>query len=179
MPLSRITPRVVRHAQAGLGALAFALASGCTSQSQQATTTAQSSSPTATESPAASAAPAPAASETTAQALRNGKAIFQTGIDLQRNRITAQPPPLMNSCAGCHTLTGSGGVHLPGGAVSADLRHPAMVTQQKPPYTIAMVERAISKGVDNQGHPLSPVMPRWKMSQRDLHDVALYVLSLK
>jgi len=111
--------------------------------------------------------------------LQNGKTIFQTGHDLQGTRITAQPPPLMPSCAACHRADGSGGVKLPQGAVSADLRHAAMVTQQQPPYTLALVERAASKGVDNQGHALSPVMPRWKLSPADLHDVALYVLSLK
>ena len=37
----------------------------------------------------------------------------------------------------------------------------------------------ISTGIDNQGEKLNAVMPRWKLSQRDLHDVAAYVLTLK
>ena len=82
------------------------------------------------------------------------------------------------SCAACHTPTGAGGMHLPGGAVSADLRYNALVNGQKPPYTIALLQRAITTGVDNQGEKLSPVMPRWKMSAKDLHDVAAYVLTL-
>jgi len=68
-------------------------------------------------------------------------------------------------------------VHLPGGAVSADLRYKALVTGQKPPYTLALLERAISTGIDNTGQPLSPVMPRWRLSKSDLHDVAYYVLT--
>jgi hypothetical protein len=68
-------------------------------------------------------------------------------------------------------------VHLPGGAVSADLRYKALVTAQKPPYTLALLERAVSTGVDNMGQRLNPVMPRWKLSKRDLHDVAYYVLT--
>ena len=83
----------------------------------------------------------------------------------------------MASCAACHRADGAGGVHLPGGAVSADLRHAALVTHQKPPYTLALLERAISRGVDNTGQRLNMVMPRWTMSKRDLHDVAQYVLT--
>ena len=109
--------------------------------------------------------------------MQNGKAIFQTGRDLQGTVIVAQPPALMPSCAACHKADGSGGMRLPNGAVSADLRHAALVTGQNPPYTLPLLERAISHGIDNQGHALSPVMPRWRMSQRDLHDVALYVLT--
>jgi len=109
--------------------------------------------------------------------IANGRSIFQTGKDVDGVQITAQPAALMPSCAACHHADGSGGMHLPGGAVSADLRHNALVTTQHPPYTVALLERAISTGIDNQGEHLSPVMPRWKLSQRDLHDVAEYVLT--
>ena len=68
-------------------------------------------------------------------------------------------------------------MHLPGGAVSADLRYKALVTDQKHPYTLALLERAISTGIDNEGQPLNKIMPRWKLSNTDLHDVAYYVLT--
>ena len=123
----------------------------------------------------ASATAAPSAAVDTAPA--NGRSIFQTGRDLDGKAITARTHPLFPSCAACHRADGSGGVHLPGGAVSADLRHKALVTDQKPPYTLALLERAISHGVDNTGQPLNRVMPRWTLSQRDLHDVAEYVLT--
>jgi mono/diheme cytochrome c family protein len=143
---------------------------GCSSSSQssQQTTTA-----TASEAPSPPASPAATANDP----LANGKAIFQTGTDLHGVRITAQPPPLMPNCAACHRANGSGGVHLPGGAVSADLRHHALVDVQKPPYTLALLERAISRGIDNTGQPLNRVMPRWRMTPSDLHDVAQYVLT--
>jgi mono/diheme cytochrome c family protein len=89
----------------------------------------------------------------------------------------AQPHALYPRCAACHQANGSGGMHLPGGAVSADLRHKALVTDQKHPYTLVLLERAISTGVDNEGQTLNPVMPHWKLSQSDLHDVAYYVLT--
>ena len=106
----------------------------------------------------------------------NGRMIFQTGRDIDGARITAQPPPLYGKCSACHRADGSGGVHFPDGAVSADLRHRALVTQQRHPYNMALLERAISTGIDNDGEKLDRVMPRWKMSARDLHDVAQYVL---
>lgn len=107
----------------------------------------------------------------------NGQSIFQTGRDSNGTQIVAQRPPLYPRCAACHRADGSGALHLPGGAVSADLRHKALVTDQKHPYTIRLVERAISTGIDNDGQPLNPLMPRWKLSGRDLHDVAYYVLT--
>ena len=106
----------------------------------------------------------------------NGRAIFQTGRDLAGIRIAASPRPLAPTCAVCHHANGAGGVHFPGGAVSADLRHRSLATM-RPPYSIALLERAISKGIDNQGQRLSPVMPRWRLSKNDLHDVAQYVLT--
>lgn len=110
-----------------------------------------------------------------ANPLADGKAIYQTGRDLSGAPIGAKPPALRPSCAACHGADGSGGVHLLGGAVSADLRHKALVTEQEKPYTQALLERAIATGIDNNGQALNPVMPRWNLSKRDLHDVAFYV----
>jgi mono/diheme cytochrome c family protein len=111
-------------------------------------------------------------------AVGNGRAIFQTGKDLDGVQIVAQRPPLENRCAACHRADGSGGMHFADGAVSADLRHRALVVEQKHPYTVPVLERAISTGMDNDGQRLDPVMPRWRLSPRDLHDVAQYVLTL-
>lgn len=109
--------------------------------------------------------------------LDNGRAIFDTGKDVDGVQIAAAAAPLRPYCAACHGATGAGGVHFPDGAVSADLRHRALVTQQRHPYTQALLERAISTGIDNDGKPLDPVMPRWRLSTSDLHDVAWYVLT--
>jgi mono/diheme cytochrome c family protein len=128
---------------------------------------------------AGSSASSSSATSSPHPSVANGKAIFLTGRDLRGARITAKRPPLFNACAACHNANGSGGKHLPGGAVSANLRHRALVTQQRHPYTLRLLERAISTGVDNEGKPLDPVMPRWQMSSRDLHDVAEYVLTLR
>lgn len=117
-----------------------------------------------------------AAAPTPWDSLANGRAIFQTGKDLNGLQIVAQSQPLFNKCSACHRADGSGGMHLHNGVVSADLRHRALVIEQKHPYTLRLLERAIATGVDNEGQKLNPMMPRWKLSQRDLHDVAQYVL---
>ncbi|HYK54620.1 MAG TPA: c-type cytochrome [Candidatus Eremiobacteraceae bacterium] len=106
----------------------------------------------------------------------NGRAIFDTGKDLDGVKIVAQPAPAFNSCEACHRANGSGGRHFSDGAISADLRHRALVMEQAHPYDLALIERAISTGIDNEGKPLDKVMPHWRMSERDLHDVAQYVL---
>ncbi len=107
----------------------------------------------------------------------NGRLIFLTGRDDKGRKIVAASPPLRPSCAACHGASGAGGNKFPDGAISADLRHAALVGKQKPPYTIASIARAVSQGIDNQGKPLDKVMPRWKLSQRDLRDVSQYVYS--
>jgi len=109
--------------------------------------------------------------------LANGRAIFQTGRNLAGMQIVAQRTPLFGRCSACHRADGSGGKHLAGGAESADLRHHALVTAQRHPYDLALLERVISTGVDNDGHKLDQAMPRWRLSRRDLHDVAEYVLT--
>jgi mono/diheme cytochrome c family protein len=121
---------------------------------------------------------ATAASPTPDPGRANGQAIFQTGRDADGKPISARPPALRPSCAACHLASGAGGVKLPGGATSADLRPSALVAGQKHPYTLALLERAISTGIDNEGQRLNPVMPRWQLSQRDLRDVAGYLLTL-
>ncbi len=125
--------------------------------------------------------------------IANGRSIFFTGKDLDGVRITADPARVYQSCAVCHGVQGQGGVLLPDGAISAKLGpHAHMLdtmesstqmngmagmNMQNPPWTIPLFERAISHGIDNNGVELSPVMPRWKMSKRDLHDIALYLLT--
>jgi cytochrome c oxidase subunit 2 len=109
--------------------------------------------------------------------LADGRSIFQTGRNIEGVQITAQSAPLFNKCSACHRADGSGGIHLIGGAVGADLRHRALVTDQKHPYSLALLERAISTGVDSDGQQLNLAMPRWRLSQRDIQAVAQYVLT--
>ncbi len=133
--------------------------------------------------------PAPAAlgiSVTRARELANGRAIYYTGKDLDGVRIAGTDPlRVYQSCAVCHRPTGAGGVLLPDGAISAELGPHAHMRDDMGSsmgtggqrWSLVDFEHAIASGVDPMGMTLSPVMPRWKMSRRDLHDISLYVLT--
>jgi mono/diheme cytochrome c family protein len=120
-----------------------------------------------------------------AAALVNGRSIFFTNTDIDGTRITtATPARFYQSCAVCHGPNGAGGVQLADGAISAKLGSQAHMLDmgsmgsgnaKNTPWTTALFERAISTGVDQNGDRLSSVMPRWHMSERDLHDIALYI----
>ena len=182
--MAELNPRrmdgAMRSSLAGRGTRGFlvlAAATGtamllaCGNSTQGSSTTTTASATASANSPTVVAVADPA--------LVDGKLIFQTGHDVNGVQIAARPRPLFPTCAACHLPSGAGGVHLPGGAVSADLRRSALVSGQTHPYTIALLERAISTGIDTDGKPLNSVMPHWEMSKRDLHDVAEYVLTLR
>jgi hypothetical protein len=48
-----------------------------------------------------------------------------------------------------------------------------------PPYTVDLVKRAITQGIDSEGKALDPFMPRWGMSAQDLTDLVSYLQTLK
>ncbi len=130
-----------------------------------------------------SATPIPPSTIVDVRTVANGRSIYFTGTDVDGVQITtATPDRFYQSCAVCHGPNGAGGVRLADGSVSAKLGSNAqMLDQMAPmkgkvkPWTVALFERAISAGVDQNGDQLSPVMPRWKMSERDLHDIAVYI----
>jgi mono/diheme cytochrome c family protein len=168
---SSLAARGTRAFLAVAAATGAAVLIACGNSTQGSSTTATASATAPAKSPSAVALVDPA--------LVDGTSIFQTGRDVNGARITARPRALFPTCAACHLPSGAGGVHLPGGAVSADLRHSALVSGQTHPYTVALLERAISTGIDDDGKRLDSVMPHWAMSKRDLHDVAEYVLTLR
>lgn len=129
-----------------------------------------------------------------AEAYANGRMIYYTGVDRDGVRIqSADRSRYYQSCGVCHGTRGLGRVVLQDGAVSAKLgpnaemrdsmrtmatatSMPGMtMTVTATPWTLDLFERAISKGLDQDGNALSPVMPRWDLSARDLHDIALYI----
>jgi mono/diheme cytochrome c family protein len=133
---------------------------------------------------AKSATPMPTSTIIDPGAIANGRSIYFTGTDLNGVQITtATPARFYQSCAVCHSPDGAGGVLLADGSISAKLGSDAHMLDQMgssmngkmKPWTLALFERAISIGVDQNGDQLSPVMPRWKMSERDLHDIAVYI----
>jgi hypothetical protein len=88
-------------------------------------------------------------------------------------------------CAGCHGLDGKGG--RKGDAVAPDITYgglsrqstaSASSTRQRAPYTDALLARAIIQGLDSSGEQLSPLMPRWMLSESELQDLLSYLKRL-
>jgi hypothetical protein len=50
--------------------------------------------------------------------------------------------------------------------------------RQRPPYTDALLARAIIQGLDSSGEQLSPLMPRWMLSESELQDLLTYLKHL-
>jgi cytochrome c oxidase subunit 2 len=89
----------------------------------------------------------------------------------------------------CHGPHGRGGIPvLRGTAIPPDIRYEALTTEAQdqgqgkmthPPYTDALIRRAITKGIDPAGQPLDWTMPRWQMGQEDLDDLLASLKTLK
>lgn len=81
------------------------------------------------------------------------------------------------SCAACHGADAKGGVKL-GDATAADLRWQTLgPTYHNDP---ALVTRAITQGLDQDGQALDDVMPRWqgKLTAAQVQDIVAYLQTL-
>ncbi|HET9017681.1 MAG TPA: cytochrome c [Thermomicrobiaceae bacterium] len=123
-----------------------------------------------------------------------GERIFQTGAGPQGQpipRSTAGFPGMMGSmmgsagCAVCHGPTGQG---LTTPAFTAPNISHANLTDPRgmlepdgsrgPTYTDAGIARAVTTGIDAEGMPLDPTMPRWQMSDTEMADLLAYLKTL-
>lgn len=122
----------------------------------------------------------------------DGARIYLTNTDAAGHRIpfTGGPPWLVahaGSCVDCHADNGQGGIAvIPGGGVAPDIRYGVLTWQEHPspqgatehertPYDDMAIKRAITDGLDADGQPLDPTMPRYRMSDQDLDDVIDYL----
>jgi hypothetical protein len=127
----------------------------------------------------------------------NGEQIYFTSIDTSGNRIAYTGGPVMGgmmtggylACVSCHGPNARGGVHQMGMETmdAPDIRWPALITMEaqdkglpagQGSYDLALFRQAVVDGRDAAGDPLSNDMPRWKMNDQDLSDLAGYLQSL-
>jgi len=118
-----------------------------------------------------------------------GKAIFRVGESVSGAPITAvvagNSTPLPASilpCSGCH---GDDGLGRPeGGVRPPDITWPALTAasghqhefgRSHPAFDAAAVAAAISQGIDPGGNTLDAAMPRYSMTEADLHDLIAYL----
>lgn len=124
----------------------------------------------------------------------NGERIYYLGIDGDGDRIRTRGGPhwlyaMGGGCVNCHGPDGRGGFPvMMGTKVPPDIRYGSLVSGEQGHdgdddgeghrYTDEDIMRAITEGVEPDGEPLDPTMPRWKMDQEDLADLLDYLKTL-
>ena len=117
---------------------------------------------------------------------KRGRHIYQHGESPAGRPITALVSGTelgagIFACGTCHGMDGRG---VPEGSVEpSDIRWSTlqkilMTGRKRPRYDQERLARAIREGVDSAGNPLSPVMPRFRMSDDDLADLVSYLKRL-
>lgn len=122
-----------------------------------------------------------------------GRLFYQTGtvVDqqpiqaLMGNPPTAVPASVL-SCQNCHGRRGHG--RSEGGMIPADITWDALTRpyelltetgRRRPAYTVPLLVRAITKGIDSAGNPLDPNMPRYQLNERQVADLIAWLRSME
>lgn len=114
----------------------------------------------------------------------NGETIYYTGFNESGQRIlTTYGPQWLyahgGGCVNCHGVDGKGGVPvMMGYTVPEDITYVSLTTEEEHPYTDEDIKTAIKDGLEPSGESLSPTMPRWQMSEKDLNDTLAYIKDL-
>jgi len=127
----------------------------------------------------------------------NGEQIYFASIDERGNQIAYTGGPSMGgmmsggylACVSCHGPNARGGVHTMGMQTmdAPDIRWSALAAMEAeeeglPPgqgsYDLETFRLAVVEGQHPDGDSLSNDMPRWKMDDQDLADLASYLQSL-
>lgn len=130
----------------------------------------------------------PLCAELTPQELR-GRQIYRTGESPSGQAIAAlvgtedlELPATSLPCASCHGRDGrgneEGGVrpsNIQWHALTKPYSVPNAAGRARPPYTPALLKRAITMGIDPAKQRLHVAMPRYRLSLRDADDLVAYL----
>jgi ABC-type branched-subunit amino acid transport system substrate-binding protein len=114
-----------------------------------------------------------------------GKQILGNEIVALLGKDATEVPASVLSCASCHGRDGRGKPE--GGVKPSDITWETLTRpyssaipgrRRHPPYSERALRRAISMGIDSGGNRLDPVMPRYRMSIRDMADLTAYIKRL-
>lgn len=95
---------------------------------------------------------------------------------------------MRGGCVACHGTYGQGGMTFADSSVSADMHNSSLTADNhhngKNRIRLKRCDnilrkRAITMGRDPDGKTLHWIMPRWKMSEKDLDDIIEYLKSLQ
>lgn len=131
----------------------------------------------------------------------NGERIYFTGTNMEGERIDFEEGPNFGgmmmgtylTCASCHGPEGRGGYHImhmtPMDA--PDIRYSTLVEEGKEhtesegehgdehsDYDLKAFRLAVIEGKHSNGKPLSRLMPRWNLSERDLADLFKFLKTI-
>jgi mono/diheme cytochrome c family protein len=147
----------------------------------------------------ASGADIAAAPSASAELLSIGQRIYREGITGSGAPLKAQTAAQTQlsgktvACVACHRRSGYGGSEgqvsirpITAGALFAEQTLPVhsprikaqLGSRQRPAYSPALLERAIRQGMDSEGKPLNPLMPRFALSDDDLGALVAYLETL-
>jgi mono/diheme cytochrome c family protein len=120
----------------------------------------------------------------------NGEQIFMIGLS-RRGSIKVSGGPFWfqmhgGGCAVCHGSDGRGGKVIMMGVLEAPSITYKDLTEEEhegggeehPPYTDALIKRAITKGINPAGERLDSQMPRWELSNADFKDLLRFLKTL-
>ena len=134
-----------------------------------------------------------------ADELALGQRIYREGIGAEGRplmSLAAADTPLAGkpvACEKCHRRSGFGGTEgqltirpitalALTGQQEIGLHAPRVRarvgTRTRPPYTEALIARAIATGVDAAGEALDPLMPRYRLDAREMKAITAYLLTL-
>jgi mono/diheme cytochrome c family protein/Spy/CpxP family protein refolding chaperone len=121
----------------------------------------------------------------------NGERIYYTAMNDSGQKITFSDGPkwlyaMGGSCVNCHSVDGKGGRPIMMSSMVApdityqsltggDHAHHGHEHEASATYTNELIKRVITDGISASGYPLSKVMPRWKMSEKDLNNLLEYL----
>ena len=117
---------------------------------------------------------------------RHGREIFMTGVGTSEIVATldggTRVPGSVLPCSSCHGRDGRG--RREGGVVASDISHDALTRpyevttatgRRHGPYDVRLLRRAITMGIDAGGNALSPMMPRYSLSQEAFANLAAFI----
>lgn len=124
-----------------------------------------------------------------------GEGIYYAGIGVDgRNIPYTEGPHWMatmgeRGCVSCHGIDGKGGFPLMmTSLVAPDITYESLTSEEhyhggqreihEGEYTDADIRRAIVEGLEPSGEKLSPIMPRWKMTEEELSELLAYLRKL-
>lgn len=121
---------------------------------------------------------------------KRGRHLYRHGESVSGRPVTAvigqgETTELAASVLPCGSCHGADGRGVPEGSIepadirSATLSHYLVVrSRRRPRYDDPLLARALKEGRDAGDMPLSPVMPRYRMDDRDLADLLAYLRRL-